>query len=425
MQAPSYVPRHLAKQWLSIYTIYQEQLGSQTISKMMADQILPLESENFFDKSSGIQVVDERLFVAWYSNNFEDKDKEFFPTKAIDNSISRKNRGDYRQPELWSHHQEYLKHGEALKVVRLGHFVVAAGIFDSPQENDLVEPFKAWYESSERVTMSHGFEFNPLEYRDKAFWEFDTFEISTLRPGMEANPYTLFSMEDAMPLTKEDEKFLEGLLGSDRLQKLKTTSQKAGSKIRGANINFKAKDPKKKPPKKKPGAEDDEEAKDLDDEDEVDDLTADLDDWDIPDDEDEEEDDDDEDEDDDFDGKSIKSLVRLVKDLHRRVDASRDGDAVLVAISKEQRKQGKLITRLAEAVVSLSQKSRPSKDPRTILDPENKRAADFLLSKNGYDEDGEEDDDTMSIMAQLSKGITQPVAPSRQKKKSKSESKID
>lgn len=131
---------------------------------------------------------DDSFWLAWYSNNFEDKDGEIFATESLDHYNKMVAAGVWELPELWSYHQPYLKHGKALHVFRAGHFQLAVGRFDDPADNELVEPFKKYYREHP-VTMSHGFYYSPKYFRDGVYYRHQTFEISTLKPGREANPF--------------------------------------------------------------------------------------------------------------------------------------------------------------------------------------------------------------------------------------------
>lgn len=131
---------------------------------------------------------DEMRWIAWYSNNFEDKDGELFTTESLDFFNAMTSQGIFPMPELWSCHQAYLKHGVAERTFRLGHFQLAVGKFDDPSENVLVDRFRNYYREN-RVTMSHGFYYSPALVKNGAYLRHQTFEVSTLKPGREANPF--------------------------------------------------------------------------------------------------------------------------------------------------------------------------------------------------------------------------------------------
>jgi hypothetical protein len=94
----------------------------------------------------------------------------------------------WEQPALWSFHKEWAKHGQAVRTLRIGHFQLAVGKFDNPSENQIVDPFRNYY-TDYPVTMSHGFYYSPKHFSNKMYGKFQTFEVSTLKPGREANPF--------------------------------------------------------------------------------------------------------------------------------------------------------------------------------------------------------------------------------------------
>jgi hypothetical protein len=346
--------------------------------------------DSLYEAPTGIKVLENNLFIGWYSNNFEDVEEEFFPSKAIDEFIDRTVTGKTPLPELWSHHQSFLKHGQSLKVVRMGHFVVAVGVFDNPFENELVTPMKSWYGSSERVTMSHGFEYNPALYQDNSFWEFDTFEISTLRPGLEANPYTLFlsdTEEKSMSLSTEDRDFLTNILGKDRLAKFEQSADVLGKRIKGAGVAFKSKDDSEE-------VDDDLEA-----------IIATLDE-DLSDEE----------------ATPIEEVAELVTDddaikgLFDRQDVLIRELASMKVLILELEPLLAKVPHLEEGFRKLAQRSsRSSQVPQTVI-PEDHEGASHLLKMNE-----ERTEKSLSIISQIAAGIQHPSIPTP----IKSESAID
>lgn len=149
-----------------------------------------IEAEILLPDFRGFKMFgpDEMLWLAWYSNNFEDKEGELFSYESLDyyNMMTRNN--FWEQPDLWSFHTRWTRHGKAMRTFRLGHFQLAVGKFDNPQENTIVDPFRNYYHDN-RVTMSHGFYYSPKHFINGVYNRHQTFEISTLAPGREANPF--------------------------------------------------------------------------------------------------------------------------------------------------------------------------------------------------------------------------------------------
>jgi hypothetical protein len=114
--------------------------------------------------------------------------------KALEDSISAANKGDYPMPELWFFHLDGTRHGVADKLFLVEHFAVAVGTFDSEQDNEFVSIMKSWYATQDTVTLSQGFYYDPMKKKNGVYDWIRTREISTLPIGSEANPYTQFQI---------------------------------------------------------------------------------------------------------------------------------------------------------------------------------------------------------------------------------------
>jgi hypothetical protein len=188
----------------------------------------------FSSEESGIKVVGNYWF-ARYSNAFKDREGEFFPVEAIDAYIDRLDVGVVPMPELWVWHTPIVL-GKAKTVARIGMFVVAAGEFaDTP----LGQAAKA-YLSKHKAKLSHGFVFEKEAFKDNAYHNFNTFEISILPFGkdVEANAYTNFEVKD-MAISKDKEKLLAEMFGEDTAKELVANTDKASKALTELGVEFK------------------------------------------------------------------------------------------------------------------------------------------------------------------------------------------
>lgn len=188
----------------------------------------------FTSEESGIKVVGDNWF-ARYSNAFKDREGEFFPVEAIDSYIERVDTGVVPAPELWIWHTPVVV-GKAHTIARIGMFAVAAGTFaDTPQG----QAAKA-YLQRHKAKLSHGFVFDKDTYKDSAYWDYNTFEISILpfERGVEANAYTNFEVKD-MAISKEKEKFFVEMFGEDTAKELIANTNKASKALEEAGVQFK------------------------------------------------------------------------------------------------------------------------------------------------------------------------------------------
>lgn len=149
-----------------------------------------ISSELLLPAARGFKMFgpSELFWIAWYSNNFEDKEGELFSTESLDYYNLMTLNKFWEQPELWCFHKSFTKHGKSLRTMRLGHFQLSVGKFDDPAENQIVDNFRNFYQDNP-VTMSHGYYYSPKHFVNGVYNRHQTFEISTLAPGREANPF--------------------------------------------------------------------------------------------------------------------------------------------------------------------------------------------------------------------------------------------
>lgn len=170
--------------------------------------------------TGGFKAVGGGKWVGMWSNNFEDREGEYFPARATDAYIARLDAKEIEMPELYFWHIPY-SYGKATTVMRVAvddrpnapSVSIAAGYF---YDNPIAKAFEKATLKSKGLKMSHGFLYPPQARVNGVYHYYDTFEISALPPYAAANPYTLFG-EDTMPVvTPEKQKELEALLGKDK-----------------------------------------------------------------------------------------------------------------------------------------------------------------------------------------------------------------
>lgn len=188
--------------------------------------------------TAGFKLIhDDQLWVAYYSNAIKDLEGEIFPMAETDRYIEMVKSGKWPMPELWHKHRIGSKHGQAEWIGRIGVLTVAIGSFDN---NSIAESFKAYYRKNKQ-RLSHGFFFDARKRRNGVYGPYATFEITTLDPGEEANPFTTFEVKDSdMAFTAQDIKELERLLGEADAKTFITGSVEASNKLVDANLAFKA-----------------------------------------------------------------------------------------------------------------------------------------------------------------------------------------
>lgn len=169
------------------------------------------------DVGGGFKAFGDYWLAAW-TNNYKDRDGEFFPQKAIDDYIWRVDHGLVPPPELWDSHIPGTRSGQADMVFRVGNFAMAVGTFDDTPNGQAA---KAYYNSRRNKAegMSHGFLYDQRAFKDNAYWQFNTFELSPLGAfNKAANPYATFEGVKAMSLTDEKKQRLETIFGKEQAE---------------------------------------------------------------------------------------------------------------------------------------------------------------------------------------------------------------
>lgn len=185
----------------------------------------------------GFQAVGDNQWVAWWSNNFEDREKEVFTEKAHDAYVWRLDHQLTPMPELWYHHIKGSRHGAADWIDRIGHMMVAVGHFD---DTELGRAFKAAYQrSKDPLAVSHGYVFPQRALQGGAYSDYNTFELSPLAPSSAANSYTLFEELKTMSITPEKRVALEKMIGKEKTELVFSASEIASKEIEALGVKYK------------------------------------------------------------------------------------------------------------------------------------------------------------------------------------------
>jgi 2'-5' RNA ligase len=177
-------------------------------------------------------------WLAVFSNNFEDREEEFFPQKAIDDFVFRVDTGIVPPPKLVIWHEVKADVGEAEWVGRVGNFLVAAGKFYTDKRSQRA---KAYYKKNIASTKhSHGFFYEVAKYKDRAYWSFNTFEVTLLPKGAEANSYTTFGVKESNKmLTDQKRQYLENIFGKEDAAKWEANLEGAGKSLTELGVAYK------------------------------------------------------------------------------------------------------------------------------------------------------------------------------------------
>lgn len=210
-EPPNWLTKEQAQQILDnqvepVADVLLEKDGEETISARIWQRISSkladaLESAGIGRKSddehSAFKVAGNHFLCVW-SNNFEDRDGEIFTAKAIDDFVTRVDMGIAPTPELWVWHVPGSRVGKADWVDRHGHFLMAMGTFDDTPHGQHARDY--YQKHGGKKSLSHGFTYPADQFDGKHYGSFNTFEISLLPRGAEANLFT--SLEGVKAMAK-------------------------------------------------------------------------------------------------------------------------------------------------------------------------------------------------------------------------------
>lgn len=189
---------------------------------------------------AGFKDVGENRWLAWYTNNFRDRDHQIFSDVAHTRYVERVQSGTLPYPELWHNHLLGTRYGKADALWKLGHFVVASGTYDDPQQNSLVAPFRQWQAKQSRVELSHGYLY-PRKSLDTSgvYHDYYTYEISTLF-NAPSNPFTSFIGEKrTMSVDDKTKEHLISVLGESAASDVIKQAEAFGKKLEEMGIQYK------------------------------------------------------------------------------------------------------------------------------------------------------------------------------------------
>ncbi len=209
--------------------------------KSLTERIWARISERLGRKEAGegetsFKVVGNHWLAIW-SNDFKDREGEIFTRKAIDEYIARVDTGIVPKPELWDSHIPGTRSGQAEFVGRHEHFVIALGTFDDTPKGQAA---KAYYQKhAKEQGISHGYKFRPSQRDGGAYHAFNTFEISPLQRGVEANRFTSLEGIKEMALTEQKKKRVFDIFGKEVGAQILADLDEKGKALEDLNVEFK------------------------------------------------------------------------------------------------------------------------------------------------------------------------------------------
>ncbi len=188
---------------------------------------------------TGFKVKGDHWIALW-SNNFKDRDGEIFTAKAIDAYVKRVDSGIVEPPALAIWHlgkKSYI--GQSDFVAREGHFLIAAGTFGKDAKSQKARDY--YQKHAKETALSHGFTFPSKQFDGTHYHAFNTFEISLLPRGAEANSYTSLEGVKAMALDDRKKKYLKDVAGytDAEITQMETDIDQRGKDLEAVKTEFK------------------------------------------------------------------------------------------------------------------------------------------------------------------------------------------
>lgn len=186
---------------------------------------------------AGIKVAGNHWLIT-FSNNFADREGEIFTAKAIDDYVARVDMGVVDPPQLWVWHiGAKTRIGQAEWVGRQGHFLLAAGEFDDTPEGQNAKEF--YRKHAKDTGVSHGFTYQADRFDGVCYHAFNTFEISLMPRGKEANRFTSVEEVKEMKLTPEKIQYWEAVVGKERTAQLLAELDERGKALEAVEVQYK------------------------------------------------------------------------------------------------------------------------------------------------------------------------------------------
>jgi hypothetical protein len=212
--------------------------------KQRIEAVFGGKAELFDNAESGFKVLPEGRWIGWWTNNARDKTGEQFTMKAIDGFIARVDSKAVPYPELWHKHL-HIPMGRADSLARIGYLGFATGTFyDTPTGESGRKAYEADQAAGKPKTMSHQFLYPKSMKRDGVIHAFNSFELSVLDAGEEANPITKFGVKSIMKVVLDEKKRAELLDkfggNNEYVDKLLNFASDVGAKMEAAGLDLKS-----------------------------------------------------------------------------------------------------------------------------------------------------------------------------------------
>lgn len=207
----------------------------KSIIQRAKEALFPAKEDGAFTVFKGSD--DKWYWIAKYTNAYQDKEGEIFTEKAHEEYIMRVDMGLVDKPELWTWHTKGSKHGQADTVFGVGRIMVAVGHFDNTKEAQTA--IKFYQKNADKIKLSHGALAPKWAIHDGLIESYNTFEISTLPLGSEANPYTSYEAIKTMQPDSKKLDWVATVLGKEKAEAIVKDTAEYSKSLDDMQVRYK------------------------------------------------------------------------------------------------------------------------------------------------------------------------------------------
>lgn len=183
--------------------------------------------------------------LTFTTNAFEDREKEIFTTKSIDDYVTR-HKSDDIKGEYWFWHIPGTKFGDIRWQARVGRFLVEAGTFDDTRIGQAFKQFFQQHPDGHPQVapmgwgMSHGYWYDATDRQDHVYDWFDKKESTVLPWHVASNMYTGMEVLSTMAMTQAQKAALESIGGTSLVDAVEQAGEQRTKELEDAGIAYKA-----------------------------------------------------------------------------------------------------------------------------------------------------------------------------------------
>ena len=240
----SHLPAKVQRQWVHVFNSCMEEHGDEGKCHTMANGVVK-QDKALATAFKTFKATDGRdWLLTWSTNGFEDRERETFRTKAIEDYVER-HAADEVKGEYWFWHIPGTKFADILWQAVVGRFLVEAGPFDDTPIGRKMAAFFGQHPAShpeiapEGWGTSHGYYYVPHDRKDGIYDWFEKFETTVLPQSVASNQHSP-RMEVLTKMNQEQASALEAISGADLVEEVIETTEQRTEELEAKGVTFKS-----------------------------------------------------------------------------------------------------------------------------------------------------------------------------------------